>query len=118
MKEFLLLLGFSLVIFSSLRASSPENFKAEAGPSKATVQSITLSGKVTDQETGEELVCARISIKETGVVYYTDLLGRFTIPGVIPGKTTLVVSYISYQEAEITDFHSHGDTFHITLKPL
>lgn len=64
-------------------------------------QKITITGKVVDSQTGEELPGAKIIVNEGQVVTGTNLDGRYSIE--IEKKETikLKVSYIGYKEQEI-----------------
>ncbi|NNK89040.1 MAG: TonB-dependent receptor [Saprospiraceae bacterium] len=64
----------------------------------------TISGVLTDAQTGEALIGANILIKGTSVGTITDIDGSYSLD--IPGDaTTLVFSYTGYtpQEVELTD---------------
>lgn len=59
----------------------------------------TISGSVTDEETGEELLGATIYVKELGTGTTTNLYGFYSLT--IPkGKYTLVYSYIGFADQE------------------
>lgn len=57
----------------------------------------TVKGKITDAESGEELVGATVRIENTSHGAITDMDGNYTIPNVPKGVYKIVVSYISYQ---------------------
>ncbi|QEC75123.1 SusC/RagA family TonB-linked outer membrane protein [Mucilaginibacter ginsenosidivorax] len=60
---------------------------------------IKVTGKVTDQATGETLVGVSILIKGTNVGAVTDVNGKFTITAA--ENAVLVVSYIGYTTQEV-----------------
>ncbi len=62
-----------------------------------------ISGRVTDQSTGEPIIGADVYIPDAGQGSMTDLNGDYFIIGVRPGNYTLVCSYIGYQKTSITD---------------
>ena len=62
-------------------------------------QKATLSGTVTDAETGEALIAATIKVGETGTI--TDYNGTYSIE-VEPNTYQVEISYVGY-EAEITE---------------
>ena len=62
----------------------------------------TVTGKIYDQQTGEALVGAEVTIPGTTVGAVTDLLGRFTLT-VPRGATKLQVQYIGYDPVQVTD---------------
>lgn len=62
----------------------------------------SVKGIVTDKITGESLIGAVISVKNTTTGVSTDLEGNYELK-LSPGKYTLAVSYISYLPYDITD---------------
>ena len=64
----------------------------------AMAQEGSLSGKIVDQETGEELIGATAFIPSTGQGSVTDIYGNYQIKGIAPGSYTLEISYVSYQK--------------------
>lgn len=78
-----------------------------AGILLAQVSEVTISGKVTDEQTGDVLPGASVYVKNTyaGIAAGTD--GSFTLKTIQPTPFTLVISMIGYEtrEMEIT-----GDT--------
>lgn len=69
----------------------------------AMAQKITISGKVTDANTGEELPGVTISVKGTNTGVATDFDGNYKIE--LTSKGTLVYSYIGYktQSVKVTE---------------
>jgi CarboxypepD_reg-like domain/TonB-dependent Receptor Plug Domain len=59
-----------------------------------------ISGKIIDKSNGETLVGAAVQVENTTNGAVTDIEGNFSI-SVVPGKYTLVVSYISYQTSKV-----------------
>lgn len=55
-----------------------------------------ISGKVTDEATGEPLISTNVVIQGTSLGAATDIDGNYTILGVPPGVYTLVVSMVGY----------------------
>lgn len=60
-------------------------------------------GKVIDKKTGEALAGVKLFIEETNQAVYSDLDGNFVIKDVKSGNYNIRVSYISYQENQLTD---------------
>lgn len=56
-------------------------------------------GKVSDQNTGESIAGAKVVVKETGEVAYTDFDGMFSVKGLETGKYTIQVSFLGYEDA-------------------
>ena len=65
----------------------------------AAAQSITVSGSVTDSETGEALAAANVYIEDTyrGTISNAD--GRYVIE--VSAPATLIVRYIGYESAAV-----------------
>ncbi|MEA1877077.1 MAG: TonB-dependent receptor [Bacteroidota bacterium] len=61
-----------------------------------------LRGKITDSNTGEELIGATVAIPATGGGSITDFDGNFSI-SLEPGTYAVVVSYISYETQQISE---------------
>ena len=65
-----------------------------------------ISGKIIDQNNKKGLEYANVTLKNTkwdkvieGTI--TDSKGKFTIPNILSGKYTLVVSYLGYKKKEV-----------------
>ncbi|MBE0663297.1 MAG: carboxypeptidase-like regulatory domain-containing protein [Bacteroidales bacterium] len=113
-KTFLVL--FILLFMSAHSFAENDSFKDES-KSNSTV---SLTGIVKDNDTGEELVCAAIEITELKRKVFTDITGRFTITNLNPGNYTLRISYIAYAEKEIKKISAstQQDDLIIQLKQL
>ncbi len=62
----------------------------------------TITGTVSDKQTGEPLVGAEITVPDTNVGTVTNLLGQFSL--VLPPQSKLIkVSFMGYESSEITD---------------
>ena len=61
----------------------------------------TVSGRIIDESTGEELVGAVVQIESINAGAATDIFGKFKIEKVPVGNYQLSVSYISYQSKKI-----------------
>lgn len=68
----------------------------------ANLHSQSVKGIVTDKKTGESLIGAVISVKNTTTGVSTDLDGNYELK-LSPGKYTLAVSYLSYLPYDIID---------------
>ena len=60
---------------------------------------IKITGKVTDQSTGEALIGVSVKVKGTAAGTVTDVNGNFVLNG--PEDGTLVVSYVGYTTTEV-----------------
>jgi hypothetical protein len=89
---FILTLAFSSVIYAG-------NDK-ESGNTPMTT---SISGKVVDMDSMEELVGVSVQIEGTDIKAYTDMEGNFKIEDVQPGTYNLTISYISYEETELKE---------------
>lgn len=79
----------------------------------------TLSGKVTDVNTGESLPGATIQIEKPAKGVVTDANGQFSIKNINRNKITFTVRYIGYEEQKINmDFGTSSHRkYHIKMKP-
>ena len=73
----------------------------------------TVTGTVSD-ETGEPLIGATVSIKNSNTKTITDIDGRFSLP-ISAARTTIVVTYIGYEPFETTA--TAATPLSISLKP-
>ena len=64
-------------------------------------QTGSISGKITDNSSNEELIGANIIVVGTTIGTSTDLDGKYQIKGLQPGKYSIKVSYISYQSITV-----------------
>ncbi|MDR2119869.1 MAG: TonB-dependent receptor [Tannerella sp.] len=64
-------------------------------------QTKTVTGTVTDRQTGEEIIGASIMIVGTTRGTVTDINGRFSLPDV-PANAVLAISYVGYIAQRIT----------------
>ncbi len=110
-----------LILMISASVSTAGNDKTVDKPATSVNKASTcsISGSVEDAISREKLVCARIEIPDTGISVFTDILGNFEIPDLTPGTYNLKVTYISYNEKEVTDLVvSESKTLTIPLQPL
>jgi hypothetical protein len=70
---------------------------AVAGPKARSIKGVVFGA---DQET---LAGARVEIKGTDIVVYSDLDGAFSIDDLKPGEYQLVITMVSYEEFELED---------------
>jgi len=68
----------------------------------ASAQKGTLTGRVSDAQTGEPLPAANVLVKGTYYGAATDLRGNFTIPNVSPGIYTVEVTILGYTQVQQT----------------
>ena len=76
----------------------------------------TLKGKVVDAQTGDPLPGANIVIKEIFHGTASGLDGEFVLTNVPVGTNTVTISYLGYQEQEITVEFSANETKTIEVK--
>jgi len=67
----------------------------------------TLSGKITDSETGEPLPGAQVFVKGTFVGTTTDVNGAYSLD--VDGSVTVVIAYIGYKTQEVATSGGSGD---------
>ncbi|MFD2532754.1 SusC/RagA family TonB-linked outer membrane protein [Gracilimonas halophila] len=75
----------------------------------AFAQNGTLTGKITSEETGEELTGVNIFIVELGRGAATDINGDYTIENITPGDYSIRVSYVGFSNIEETITISAGE---------
>ena len=79
-----------------------------------SAQGMTVSGTVTDAQTGEALVGTQVFVKGTFVGTTTDDNGAFSL--VVEAGATLMVAYIGYKSEEISVSAGQG-LLSIQLEP-
>jgi hypothetical protein len=62
-----------------------------------------ITGKVTDQRTGETLIGLTAKLNEGATGASTDIEGRYILQGLKPGTYTITFSYIGYQSKSIAE---------------
>ncbi len=82
--------------FGSLLVTAALFVAAVALPTSARAQQGTISGRVTDQTSGQPIVGARLGIVGTSLVTLTNAEGRYTLGRIPAGQVMLRVSAIGY----------------------
>jgi len=79
----------------------------------AAQSTMTVRGKIVDQDTKESLIGATVRVNKTTIGTITDASGNFSIS--VPSNGNLVISYIGYEKAETP---VNGQSYiEITLEP-
>jgi hypothetical protein len=86
-----------LVLSTSYATGTGKKDKSKSVDTNAPV---SISGTVTDRNTGEALAGVLIKIGESGTSVYSDFEGNFEVM-VTPGDYVLSSSLISYEPAEL-----------------
>lgn len=77
----------------------------------------SVSGKITDAKTNEELPGVNIILKGTYHGAATDLSGRYKIESINPGSYTIEISYIGFKTMQFTGIRIEaGKTFQLDVK--
>ncbi len=76
----------------------------------------SLSGKITDLQTGETLPGASISIEKTPIKEVSDVNGNYRFKNLKNGTYDLVISYIGYQKMRETVTVNQNQTQNFALK--
>ena len=116
MKAFKALIILSGILFIA-QPIIADNTKEQSPAQKA----ITIAGKITDKQSGEELVGVIVEVEGTDIMVYTDMNGQYTIDNLTKGDYTLNIKYISYQETVIEDLkldNTEAKDLDIQLCPL
>lgn len=79
-------------------------------------QSNKVSGRVVDAETSEPLPGAGIRIENTTIGTITNLNGYFELGNIRSNKTTLIISYISYESVRLVCDFSQQDVLEFTIE--
>ncbi|MFO7978674.1 MAG: carboxypeptidase-like regulatory domain-containing protein [Bacteroidales bacterium] len=85
---------------------------------KESVRTVSLSGQVIDDATGEALAGVKVELEGTQEHYYTDFEGYFTIQGLIPGTYCINTSMISYENAEQHVDIDYSDRIQVKLEQV
>ena len=84
-------------------------------------QTGSLKGKITDAETGEELIGASVIIEGTTVGVSSDLDGNFRLSNILPDTYIFSCQYMSFQTQRITGVEIKADeteVLNIVLEPV
>ena len=65
-------------------------------------QTVQITGKVTDKQTGEPLQGATVTLRNKTFSTITDHEGRFKMQRPTSGSITLVISFVGYEELEVS----------------
>ncbi|MVN20096.1 TonB-dependent receptor plug domain-containing protein [Mucilaginibacter sp. HMF7410] len=76
----------------------------------------SLSGKITDVQTGETLPNASISIEKTALKTVSDASGNFRFHNLKAGTYHVIVSYIGYQQLQQSVVINTGQSLNFALK--
>ncbi len=82
-----------------------------ASTSVVSAQTVDLRGTVRDAETGEPLFGATVRVEGLGPLRgaATDERGRYAVPGLVPGASTVTASFVGYRETRRSVTLSAGD---------
>lgn len=81
-----------------------------------SAQNYTVNGKVTDGETGEELIGATILVKNSNIGVVTNVYGFYALD-LAKGKYTLIFQYLGFSDKEIEVDLSSSITVNVELLP-
>ncbi len=79
-------------------------------------QTGSISGKITDATTGEELIGASVLIQGTTKGAVTDVHGNYNLEGLSNGQYNLVFSYVSYEQTILRAEIKKGERVEMDLK--
>jgi hypothetical protein len=105
------------ILFIALLAGGIERASADGREAEAARQSI--SGYVTDKETGETLVGATVRLKNSSLGTVTNKSGYYSLSGLSVGTDTIVATYLGYTPKEFTVKLRESETrkLNIVLEP-
>jgi hypothetical protein len=113
MRFLLILIG---LVFLAPGVIADNNDSESSAPPKATI-----TGKVTDKLSNEELVGVIIDVEGTDISVFTDINGEYKLKNLKSGKYTLNIKYISYKETVVENINieaSSTENVNIQLSPL
>lgn len=79
-------------------------------------QTGSISGKITDASTGEELIGASVQIQGTTRGAVTNVHGNYILEGLSNGQYNLVFSYVSYEQIIVRVEIKKGESVALALK--
>jgi hypothetical protein len=94
------LLSFFSILFSILLITQSQLYAAGTGK---------ISGKVTDAQTGEDLIGINVLIEGTSTGAATGIDGTYIINNIEPGVYSLVFSGVGYQKKIVTNVRVSSD---------
>ncbi len=94
--------AFLITAMTTATMANGKNDPATGSPEAVTTAS-SISGFVSDRQTGETLAGVMVELEGTTTKVYTDLDGRFTIQSITPGSYNLVLTLISYNNSLVED---------------
>jgi outer membrane cobalamin receptor len=95
-------------------AFTPGAALAEGGPSNP--RNATVSGFITDAETGESLIGATVRVKGTAIGVVTNKSGYYSIVDLAAGKYTLAFTFIGYKKQEVAVELGEQDSRKLSVK--
>ncbi|MGK2962964.1 MAG: carboxypeptidase regulatory-like domain-containing protein, partial [Gemmatimonadaceae bacterium] len=86
----------------------------------AEAQQATITGRVTDANTGRPIVAARVSVPGLNLATQTNTEGVYTLRGIVPGGATVRVSSIGYGEErqQVSVAAGQSSTLNFQLRPV
>ena len=97
-----ILIAIILIFSVKSFAGTPSDDKTKNTNEISTPASANIEGSVVDKITGENLAGVYVEIQGTNLKTYTDLDGKFSINGLIPGNYNIIIKYISYNSSTAT----------------
>ncbi|HNU78079.1 MAG: carboxypeptidase-like regulatory domain-containing protein [Prolixibacteraceae bacterium] len=117
MKKLIILLQlllFATVVFAG--NDKGVEIKKEPVPVSVESSAMVITGKVTDQTTGEALTGVKVALEGSDMKAYTDFDGVFRFENVKPGEYDLTATFISYNRNEVHKFNPGRDGTHLEIK--
>lgn len=101
------------ILFAATVMADNEGAK---NPESTPVETISISGKVTDFISGEALTGVEVTIEGTDVKTYTDFDGNFKVDNLKAGKYNIIASYISYKKSLVENFDAKEKACDVEIK--
>jgi hypothetical protein len=81
-------------------------------------EAVNISGYVVEEATGEPLTGAVVKVQGIEKEFYTDFNGQFSIDALTPGTYDIEVSYLSFEDKNLTEIqlNHHNNSLFVSLK--
>mgnify|MGYP006305666707 CR=1 FL=1 len=107
-----------LMLLFSWQLKADNNNDKSSSKNNATV---SITGQIVDQFTGEALTGVKVEIKELNKEVYTDFDGKFKVENINSGKYSIEAQYISYKNITIESLNisqENENSLKIEMAPI
>jgi iron complex outermembrane recepter protein len=104
------------VLFILLAIATMQLANASKKNIETSSQATTITGKITDKNTGEALAGVEVHLLDTEFTVYTDFEGKFEFKNIQAGAHAIKAEYISYQLQVENVYADSKNTNTVSLK--